>query len=355
MNTTQQQLLYITKQVIHDQVPAAGSFSAIDSQGLYDLALRQNVCALVYPMLENYPEVIKLDEEIMDKWRTTSLYIITHQIRKINGLKIAWELLKANDVMAISVKGIAIREVYPQPELRNMGDVDLLIHEQDMQKSIDLLSTLGYQANLMNMKDPEYMHIAMYKKDSFPIELHRTLWHPKHMKKINNRNWCNHIWENYRLLNVEGFEISALSHEDELINLVVHLARNLKDNTANLQQLCDLAFFLNKNQDFMNFDYIDKIMKSMNLWTYYQYLLKTCDMFLGLKISVNFSSLDKNKSIHLIENIINSDSVSRKIESEEWFLKIKTYLNRITFTRKLLKPLLTRGRFLRSIGLHFRY
>lgn len=356
MNKTQQQLLYIVKQAIHNGEPTFDpeAFSSINSKELYDLAWRQNVCALVFPEIEHFSKIIKLDEEIMHKWRLASLFIITHQIRRIRELKTIFELFKSHNIQVISLKGLALRQLYPQPELRNMGDIDLLILENHMQKSIDLLNTLGYQANLINMNDPYYMHIDMHKKDSFPIELHRTLWHPKHMKKIDNRDWFNHIWKNYRFLNVEGIEFNALSYEDELINLVVHLARDLKNNGANLQQLCDIVLLINKNHQLMDFDYIDSRIKGMNLFTYYQYLLITCDMFLGLRISLNYYGLDRSKSVNLMINILDSSGYYPKINDNR-FLRMKIFLNQLTLTRKLLKPLRTRARFLRSIGLRFRY
>lgn len=366
MNTSQDQLLRIIELVIHAGVPINESFSSLDGEKLYELALRQDVCAFLYPTLKKYPEEIKLDQQTMDRWKSTSLFIITRQLSMMNGIKVIFDLFSSNDVPAISLKGLALKQVYPQPELRNMGDIDLLINEKDMQKSIELMSTLGYRPNSINLNDPEYMHIDMYRSGSFPVEIHRTLWHAKHMKKNENLDWFNHIWENKRVLTLEGIQFIALSLEDELINLVIHIARHLKHSDANLRQLCDITLFLNANWSKMDSTYIDETIKAMNLFTFYLNLITTCHVFLGLKIPISSGSLEKKKSKILMNYILNSEIYIQKTHNEklwrtiiqQFFRQMKIILNSISFTKKFLKflePFRSRARFLRSIGLDLRY
>lgn len=42
------------------------------------------------------------------------------------------------------VKGYYLRKLYPVPELRTFGDIDLLIHREDRQKVHELMLSLGY-------------------------------------------------------------------------------------------------------------------------------------------------------------------------------------------------------------------
>lgn len=381
MNTTQEQLLRLLTLAIHGGIPIRESFSSINGKELFNLATKQNVCSILYPVLKIHSEDIKLDEQIIRKWKTATLFIATRQLSMINGMKTIFDLFISNDIPAISLKGLVLKQLYPQPELRNMCDIDLLIDEKDMQKSIELLSTLGYHPNSMNLKDPKHMHIEMEKPSSFSVELHRTLWHTHFMRKKDNDIWFNHIWENKRRLEVEGIQFTALALEDELINLVIHLATHLIYSGANLRQLCDIVLFLNTYWEMLDLEYVNQTIKSMDLFIFFQYLLATCHLFLGLTIPTNSDILEKNISEILMNDIFNSEIYSQTTDqSEGWrtlscryafarnnqFLiplalgievglqfvkKRKNFLYSISYAKESFKGFRTRARFLHNIGL----
>lgn len=385
MNTLQEQLLRLLTLAIHDGVPAYESFSSIKGKELFDLALQQNVSSFLYPTLNKHREDIKLDEQIMRRWKETTLFMATRQMSMINGIRIIFDLFKSNDIPVISLKGLVLKQLYPQHELRNMGDLDLFVDEKNMQKSIELLSTHGYRPNPNNLNNTKYMHIDMNKPGSCSVELHRTLWHPTIMKKRNNQAWFDHIWENKRLVEIEGFEFTALPLEDELINLVIHLSRHIMRSNANLQQLCDIVLFVNAYWHMLNLEYIDHTIKSMDLFVFYQYLLSTCHLFFGLAIPICASNLDKNKSEILLNHIFNSIKFSAvKNESlrplskrstfahnNQFFIplalileagrqfvrKTKIILHTIPLIEEsfyFIKRFNTKARFFRSIGLYLR-
>lgn len=366
MNTTQEQLLLLLKLAIHGGVPAYESFSSINGEELFNLALQQNVSSFLYPTLNKHREYIILDEQFMHLWNETTLIMATRQISLIYGIRTILDLFNTNGIPAISLKGLVLKQLYPQPELRNMGDLDLFIDEINMQKSIELLATHGYHPNSYDLNNPEYMHIEMRKLGSISVELHRTLWHPTKMKKRNNQLWFDHIWANKRLLEIEGFQYTALSPEDELINLVVHLARHLMYSRENLQQLCDIVLFINTYRHMLDLEYLDQTLISMDLFDFYQYLLLTCHLFFGLLIPDNLRNLDKNKSEMLMNDILSSkmllqitdESKYRRSLPDHTVRKIKTILHgNPIYERsiKFLKGFNTRAHLLRSIGLHLKY
>lgn len=385
MNRSQEQLLRLLTLAIHGGIPTYESFSSINGKELFNLALQQNVSAFLYPTLNRHREDIKLDELSMRRWKETTLFMATRQMIMINEIGIIFDLFKTNGIPAISLKGLALKQLYPQPELRNMGDLDLFIDEINIQRSIELLITHGYYPNSEDLNNPKYMHIGMRKPGSFPVEIHRTLWHPTIMKKINNDKWFDHIWKNKRLLEMKGFQYSALSTEDELINLIIHLARHFMHSSANLQQLCDIILFINTYWDTMDSEYINQTIKSMDLFTFYQYLLSTSQLYFGLTIPIYSSNLDQNKSEILLNDIFSSKmhcEIRKKSEcwrsisdryplarNNQFFIplalvleigrqfvrKMNTILHYIPFTEKSIKVMKIfspRARFLRSIGLH---
>lgn len=390
MTTHQAQLLRLLTLALHGGVPDAEVFSSINGEELFNLALQTQVSSFLYPTLNQYRGELQLNEQLMRRWKETTLLLATRQLHMFAGISSIFDLFKANNIPAISLKGLVLKQLYPQPELRTMGDIDLLIDEINIQKAIELLSTQGYQLSPkeQDLNDPKWMHIVLRKPGSFSVELHRTLWHPTLMKKRSNQLWFEHIWENKRLLEIEGLQYTALSPEDELINLVIHLATHLLHTGANLQQLCDIVLFIKAYWDTMDLEHIDQTLQAMELFTFYQHLLSTCHMFLGLTTPSYPTNFDIAKSEILLQDIFNSimhrqitaDREIKKPLSERYpfarnhqFLiplalaldfgrqfvrKTNSLLHTIPFTVKCLKILScynTRARYLRRIGVHMRH
>ena len=67
------------------------------------------------------------------------------------------------------VKGYYLRKLYPTPELRTFGDIDLLIHPEDRQKVHELMLSLGY--TVKQDWEPTYSYI----KDAEYYEIHTNL------------------------------------------------------------------------------------------------------------------------------------------------------------------------------------
>ena len=66
-------------------------------------------------------------------------------------------------------KGYELRELYPVPELRTMGDVDVLVRDEDLERTAEVLCGLGYQ------KEEGGSAVWALKKDNFSYEVHRRL------------------------------------------------------------------------------------------------------------------------------------------------------------------------------------
>lgn len=317
----------------------------------------------------------------MQEWKNNTLIRVTRQLIMINRMKTIFDLFLSNGIPVISIKGIVLKQLYPKPELREMCDLDLFIDVKDMERSIELLKTLGYHPKSLHLKNPNYMHIEMIKPGSFTIELHRTLWPLHNLKKRDNQIWYNHIWENKRQVEVEGIHFIALPLEDELINMVIHMAKHIMNYGSDLRQFCDIVLFLKAYWNMLDLEYVDRTIKSMELLLFYQYLLTTCHTFLGLKIPVYESIIDIDKCELLMSDTLNYELMHQTNEENESWIKFsehyffarnnqflmplafvievgrqyvkkkKPLVDSISFSKRSIKAFSKRARFLRSIGL----
>jgi len=336
--------------MVQNSTPKSESFSNIDSNKLFELANQQTVSPILYPVIQKYFPIINLDQDINERWKNITFYIVTKQLIMTNEVNSVFCLFRENFIPIISLKGLFLKQLYPQPELRMMSDIDVLIEEKNMHKAIELLKTLNYYPSPDDLEDPNYMHIEMKKRGSFSVELHRTLWHPTIMNKYDASLWLEHIWKNKRELESEGINYTALALEDEIINLIIHFARHLIDSGASLRNLCDIALFLNRYLNQLDAEYIEETLTSMNLFIFYQYILSTCNMFLGLSFPLKHNIAEEKLNI-LMNNILSPKIISNSLVTKS---KIKSFLLKNSYTKKIIKFIKgfsTKARFLRSIGL----
>ena len=65
-----------------------------------------------------------------------------HQMRAIDHL---FEAFEQNGIVYMPLKGCNIKKLYPKPELRSMGDVDILIHPEDHERIHSVMEEQGFQ------------------------------------------------------------------------------------------------------------------------------------------------------------------------------------------------------------------
>lgn len=132
------------------------------------------------------------------------------------------EICKAFDESGVEympLKGIAIKEKYPEPYVRFMGDVDILIHTEDYETKIKpIMEKFGYAA------DEETDHELKWIKEGQTIELH------KRIIPSNNKDFYNIIKDGW----------DWLKNNDKYVYLLTHFAKHYRDSGVRIGQLVDL-------------------------------------------------------------------------------------------------------------------
>lgn len=78
--------------------------------------------------------------------------------------------LEAAGILHIPLKGAVIRNSYPEAWMRTSCDIDILVKEADLQRTLDLLIKKGYQMGEHGRHD-----VSLYSPTSVHLELHFAL------------------------------------------------------------------------------------------------------------------------------------------------------------------------------------
>jgi len=163
------------------------------------------------------------------------------------GEELQREFKKAN-IEFIPLKGIKLKDMYPDPYMRHMSDVDILIHECDYEKKVKpIMISLGYE------EGTESDHELHWTKDGQMIELHKRII-PSYNKDF------------YRVIG-DGWE--WLKDDNEYAFIFTHFAKHYRDKGIGIGHLVDLEVIRNSATD--------KGLDTLHLEVFYKNVLKTLD------------------------------------------------------------------------------
>ena len=145
-------------------------FPILDStqwQELYTLARQQAIVGVIYKSIERLPKEKRPPKELLFKWIAT-----TERIKELNQHinKTAQKVesqFRDNNFHSCILKGSGIAQLYPNPELRTSGDIDIWINSE--RKEI-----ISFVNKLSKSSHAVYHHIDGIKIDGVEIETHFT-------------------------------------------------------------------------------------------------------------------------------------------------------------------------------------
>ena len=225
----------------------------LDRNRFISLAYANSVIGPVYAGLE------KLAQEELEplKKALRRLYGPTFA-RTINQDEEGRKLLDAFEAAGldcIPLKGMDIRQLYADPMLRSMTDLDLLVRDYAFDKICAIMTDLGYQSEGKS----NWKHGSFIKAPYLTVEPHRRLTDDT----AQIRDWEKRIWDRCSLR--KGREhIYRMAPEDAYLFHVVHMAKDLRYGKLDLRRIMDTWLFLTRGPA-MDRDLVEKELGSMEL------------------------------------------------------------------------------------------
>ena len=109
------------------------------------------------------------DEPLMQELFTLVCGNIAANEQQIYSVKEIFSAFDEQEIDYLPIKGVLLKNIYPKPEMRSMGDADILIKTQQYDKIKPIMVKLGYK------KVTESDHEFIWKKNNINIELHKRL------------------------------------------------------------------------------------------------------------------------------------------------------------------------------------
>ncbi len=193
----------------------------------------------------------------------------------------------------LMLKGIYLRNFYPDPECRDMCDIDFLYNPEQSSKLEAVFCSLGYEK-----RKATTCHDGWFNPENgVTFEAHHIL----NSDEDKEKEYYAGLWS--RAVKVEGKNhVFHMTAQDMYIHLLLHIRTHFKTESVTLRQLADL--YVMKLYSKINAIEADKFLRELGL----SYLAKSMDGLLKLLFENDEDSANSSELIELADYIFGNVS-----------------------------------------------
>lgn len=263
-----------------------GNYTADEYKKAIKTAAMHNVLPLLYDNLDN---AAISDDILAKKAENMALQTVQQSYHLLFLSKYVINILEENGIKAVLLKGSSTASLYPVPELRKSGDIDLLLENAEAAgRACNVLDKAGF---LMEAEQHAHHHIVYKSPDGIDVELHSLLVEPFDNSGINNyleKNKAD-IFKYNCGKNIMGIELPVLSEPFHAFYLLLHMLQHYLRSGFGLKLICDWTVFWNRDitqEDKLQFL---KLIKESGIYGFARMATLSCIYYLGLcKDNVSF-------------------------------------------------------------------
>lgn len=216
----------------------------IDEETLYHLAKMHKVSNFLIHWAEKNCQ----SEEIKNKIKQD----FNHQIIKDTNENIELDHIlnsfEEAGIETLVVKGITMKEVYPQNYMRKMCDIDIMVHPENLKKASNIMKRLGFDKFYDHEK-----HLVFTKNSLILVEMHRKLIPGGDI----SHDYFNKIWP--LCIPYKGYcHVFRMNLEDTYLFCIIHLIRHFKYAGIEIRDILDVYLLYEKYKNEFDFEKINK-------------------------------------------------------------------------------------------------
>lgn len=249
-------VINLTASVINGSVPPE-NIDNLDWQEIVDFAKKQsvlNIIAYAGEKLNQKPDETTL--KYLKEFRQQKMVVEAQQ--EIEACD-AMDKLEAMGVRHMPLKGYIVKNFYPSPDMRTMGDLDLLIDSERCDEVVK-----AFEADGFTFCGEGDLHSNVERGNAY-IEFHRSMVDEEH--KTLSQYYADGF---SRAKLSEGYSFRyELSKEDMYIFLIAHVAKHYRYSGTGIRSLLDLYVYRKACND-LDLDYINRETEKLGLVVFRQ-------------------------------------------------------------------------------------
>lgn len=222
-----------------------------------------------------------------------SRQIVMQSYRLLFLTKYVVSILKQKDIPVIVLKGVATGSLYPVPEMRKSGDVDLMV-PNNIPEAVIKKVMLAAGFRLSEAQHANH-HIAFVTEEGIHVEIHTMLAEPFAYKKLNRaiEKQGTMCWEHLNVAEIMGVELPILDKPFHAYELLLHMLQHFMYAGFGLKLLCDWVMIWRVNWSQEEKDLFNSLIEEAGLSGFTDAITAVCQKFLGLSTEDNDSLINQ--------------------------------------------------------------
>jgi hypothetical protein len=250
MKQTGYDMLYLSACAVNKIKPDSNYITHVNLEKLFQMCRYHSLTAIVCTALESAGV---LDKRFMEEKAKA--------IRKIMLLDTEREqicsFLEQNHIWYMPLKGVILKNMYPQFGMRQMSDNDILFDACYRNNVIDFMQNRGYYLKSDNGAQCD----EWLKEPVYNFEIHLNLF-------VKNHEDFYYYYKNVkeRLIKVDGKKYEyRFSDEDFYIYMTAHAYKHYSVGGTGLRSLLDYYVYLKKKESQLDWEYIEKELEKLEI------------------------------------------------------------------------------------------
>ncbi|GEM_PF-3139165 len=325
----------------------------LDWDVLMRLVRTQAVEGIFYTQLrDRLPEIVKINPKaaVLSKWYAV---ILRFAVERESFLASFDATMTEKKIPYLLFKGIEIAECYPSPQLRTMGDLDILVRPEDKEAVDHILSDFGWKASLGGMNEWFYSRTSGNGADvRMDIELHHRLMYDEPCCTENQHLYLDAVWDHSAVRQSMRYQIDDNFH---LTYLMLHLRKHFMNSGVGIRQFVDVAVFARSKK--IDWDRFSADVKMLEIDRFSSICFALIEKWFGISLPTDHTTLSQTMIDEATEKILDNGLFGFDDEKNAENRSIEEVFNRKDGTRKKKSQLIIHELFppLREMQMRRRY
>lgn len=244
-------------------------FENTDWEKVFKISKVHQVAPIIYYGIEN--SKLDVSKDIKERFFNSVMESLLVEQNQFLELERVSQKLEQNQIDYLPLKGCVIKKLYPKSEMRLMGDMDILVRQNQFDEVCKIMEALGY------VQDEITENVSAYKKGFVNFEIHKALY-------PSDDPYYGYFKDNWEkaFLKDDNKCRYVFSNEDAFIFDFLHLVKHYLAGGVGLRQFIDLWLMLKKIDD-LNLEYVVSELKKLELEKFYNNIVATLEVWFGNK------------------------------------------------------------------------
>lgn len=243
MNPTERMLVHLLDCTLNAKVPEEAFADGVDWTAMFQLAQEHKIDALLLDAICMLPEASQPAPDVLAAWQENAMLTMMGQALLTDQLHRLLAALEAKGLRPVVFKGVALKALYPQPDLRTMSDADLLVGREGIDAARALAEAEGYR--LTDEEPGVYIYTG---PDGLRVELHAYLFDKaaySFLSRLDEEAMFSMALA--ERVPVYGGEAWVFPPKEHALYMLCHMAKHMITTGFGLRQTADFVLFVRAN------------------------------------------------------------------------------------------------------------